>query len=71
MSAAECNMMRLSFAFSFVSLYLFSSGSLQHDSSFYFSENFVTVNRKTDKITDSLHLRIDDPSLRKVSGPIG
>jgi hypothetical protein len=50
------------YSISLVSLYLFPSGSLQHDSSFYFKANFVTVNHKADKITDSLRLSIADLS---------
>ena len=47
------------YSISFVSQYLFPSGSLQHDSSFYFKGNLLTVNRKGSKITDSLNLQID------------
>src|ERR1700744_4114740 len=40
------------YSISFVSLYLFPLGSLQHDSDFYFKGNVVTVVSKAGHITD-------------------
>ncbi|HEY4286297.1 MAG TPA: hypothetical protein VGN00_04285 [Puia sp.] len=45
-----------------VSRYVFPMGSLEHDSSFYFKANYITVARKPGKIVDSIQVDIDDLS---------
>src|SRR6266567_5958947 len=39
--------------------YMLPTGSLGHDSSFYFKANYVAITRKSGKITDSLKVDID------------
>jgi hypothetical protein len=45
-----------------ISQYMLPTGSLGHDSSFYFKANYVVVTRKSGKITDSLKVDVDDLS---------
>ncbi len=50
------------YSISLVSHYMIPVGSPSHDSNFYFKANYVAVTRKSDKITDSLKVDIDDLS---------
>src|ERR1700737_2152401 len=50
------------YSISLIYQYMLPTGSLGHDSGFYFKANYVAITRKSDKITDSLKVDIDDLS---------